>query len=94
MSASYYVEGIAKKDEKFEKMKYLLEACEAMQFTPPKEVIEYFRIRGGEYSEHGFYAKLPDDSIIEKTECGINRYIVDLDKIPNDIRKIAFTISW
>jgi len=94
MSASYHVEGIVNKDEKFEKMTSLLKMCKGMGFAPPKEVVEYFRHMGGEYSEHGFYTKLPKDSIIEENACGILRYVVDLDKVPIDIRKIAFTISW
>lgn len=94
MSASYYVEGIVKKDARFDKMKEIMEMCRDMGFSPPKEVKEYFDIRGGEYTCHGITATLPDDSIVEEKECGVRRYIVDLDKIPNDIRKIAFTISW
>lgn len=95
MGVSYYVIGIKPADEKYNQMKTIYELCESVGVQVPKEVREFFSgtppgIRGLEtyLSEIG-----PDPLVIEDSSEDDYRLIVDLRKLPEDIKILAFVVS-
>lgn len=97
MGQSYHVVGFVEADEKWKRMKKIVEACQSAGVEPPSEVEEYF---DGCYEN----IKLPGleinlDDIAKDTEVydGLGGWIVDLEEVkrknPN-IKKIMFQISY
>ena len=95
MGVSYYVIGIKPADEKYNQMKTIYELCESVGVQVPKEVIEFFSgttpgIRGLET----YLSEMePDPLVITDTSEDDYRLIVDLRKLPDDIKILAFVVS-
>lgn len=100
MSISYHVRGIIPTDEKYMKMKTIWDNCNALDIEPPKDVYNFFYTF--ENYDEGMNITLPKDSIcirkcIKKTDSnniGNELHIVDLRKIPKEIKFIVFEISY
>jgi len=103
MSATYNeakialcIRGIIPTDEKYKKMKAIWDNCKALGISVPIEICDFFvdpEPCAQVYAE-GMAAKLPANSIKTIDRNSSNSYIVDLRKIPEDIKLIVFEISY
>lgn len=96
MGVSYYVVGIKPADEKYNQMKTIYELCERANVSIPKEVREFFRettpgARGLEIDLSDIEG--PDPLVIKDTSKDDYRLTVDLRKLPEDIKILAFVVS-
>lgn len=93
MSTSFHVVGFVPPDAKWKKMKEVHDACRKARIDVPKEVCEFFN------------DEEPDDAGVEidlmEHECCsdagedmVDGYEIDLTKLPKDVTKIRFTISY
>lgn len=94
MGMCTYLIGFKPKDNKFNAMKLVYEACEHAKIPPPKEVVDFFEgynpddsgVRVDNFPE-GAMCKWNDNNGSEGIE-------VNLDKLPSDIRILRFVNSW
>ena len=95
MGVSYHIIGIKPADEKYNQMKTIYELCESANVSIPKEVREFFS--GTTPGTRGLETYLsemePDPLVIEDTSEDDYRLIVDLRKLPDDIKILAFVVS-
>jgi hypothetical protein len=103
MGMSMYVEGIKLPDEDFKKMLAAYHACEEAGIPIPKEINDFFEGEtpdelgvvvqlGSEYGDYGDERNHLCCEIF--SENGHNGYIIDVSKIPEDIKFIRFVISY
>lgn len=90
MSVSYFIQGIIPADEKFKKMKALYDQCVELNINVPMAVEFFFN--GNEPSEEGITIELPKDSIIQHSSDHGESYVVDLRKIPENVKLISFSV--
>ena len=95
MGVSYDVVGIKPADEKYTQMKNIYELCERANVQVPKEVREFFRgtMPGARGLETYLSEMEPDPLVVEENNDDDYRLIVDLRKLPEDIKILAFVVS-
>jgi hypothetical protein len=91
MSMSTYVRGIIPADERYKEMLSIYNACKKAQVTIPEEVMEFF-IRN-EPDPNGMVIEI-QRSLKELHEDGCNGFIVDISKLPKNVKLIKFVNSW
>jgi stress response protein SCP2 len=91
MSMTKYVQGIVPPDEKFKKMLALYRQCEEANVSIPKEVRNFFN--NEEPNEAGVMINL---KALAKEDGDDSREWIDVDltKLPPEIKKIRFVMSW
>ena len=93
MSMSTYVYGIAPADAKWRAMKDIWDSCTAAGVAIPDEVTEFFNFEPPEPA--GVKIDLKEDHGVEKFEDDtIEGLLVDLDKLPKQVRLLKFCNSW
>ncbi len=100
MSATYYVTGLRDRSSaEHQKKVAVLLACKEAGVDLPKELEKYFKV-DGRYLK---YVSPDDAAAIDLRELEIakpwnddssNGFEVDLDKIPEGVKTIRFSISW
>lgn len=95
MSMSVYVHGIRPVTEEYSKKLDIYRSCKELNIQPPEELLEYF-----EYESHpcedGIVIDLPSGLMTHSTSmqhCS-DYYDVDLTKLPKDVVKVRFEISY
>jgi uncharacterized protein YfbU (UPF0304 family) len=91
MSMITYVRGIIPADEKYKEMLSIYNACEKAQVTIPEEVMEFFN--RGNPNPNGMEIEIKR-SLKEVHEDGCNGFIVDISKLPKNVKLIKFVNSW
>lgn len=97
MSMSKYVQGIVPPDDKFKKMLALYRQCEDAGVSIPAEVVKFFN--GEEPDEAGVIINLTYDKkhkgvVTEDGEDSREWTEIDLTKLPPNVKKIRFVMSW
>jgi hypothetical protein len=89
-----HVIGIKPHDEKWKKMKAIWDNCEEMGITVPTEVSYYFNWESPD--EQGVVLQLQQmPGVVEKFSNEYSSgFVVNVDKLPEDIKQIRFTNSW
>jgi hypothetical protein len=92
MSSGIY--GIKPADEKWKEMKAIWDACKKARINAPQEVYQFFE--GNEPDERGVVVSLYKHEAIEAITPGYSEkgYIVDITKLPKDVKYIKFENSW
>jgi len=90
MSTNVHVYGIKPPDDKWKKMKTIYYACRDAKISPPKEVSEYFEYN--DPNENGVHVELKNYMNIG--EEGSDKYYVELNLVPKDVKFIVFSISY
>jgi hypothetical protein len=93
MSMTTYVYGIAPADDKWRAMKAIWDSCTAAGVAIPDEVTEFFN---GEPPEpNGVKIDLRENHGVMKFEHDSTEgLLVDLDKLPKQVRLLKFCNSW
>lgn len=95
MSLDIYVHGLRPVTEEYKKKLKIYKACNELNIKPPEELLDYF-----DYENHpcedGIVIDIPKDLIKHSTsvEHCSDYYDVDLAKLPKDVSKIRFEISY
>lgn len=95
MSMSVYVHGIRNITEDYRKKLNIYKSCKELNIKPPEELLEYFEYESYP-CEDGIIVDLPDDSMTHSTNmqhCS-DYYDVNLTKLPKDVIKVRFEISY
>ena len=85
------VRGVIPPDKEFKKMMDVYDACEKAGVPIPKEVDKFFN-----YSTPdpvGMEVEI-NDCVEELSDGGIAGYLVDLSKVPKNVKFIKFENSW
>jgi hypothetical protein len=91
---STFVRGIIPKDDKYNKMLRVYEACEEAETEQPIEVIEFFRLNDfDEPDPNGIVIDL-DDIATDWQSDGCLGVEIAIDKLPKDVKIIRFINSW
>jgi len=94
MSMSTFVRGIIPKDEKYNKMLKVYEACEAAETEQPIEVIQFFRLDDfDEPDPNGLIIDL-DDITTDWQSDSCTGVEIDITKLPKDVKIIRFMNCW
>jgi hypothetical protein len=91
MSTSYYVQGIIPKDEKYNQMKAVWDACDKAGIVIPQEVNKYFEL--GDPIDKGHLIEIPKEAQEQGNGEYDYHYDVDLTKIDKRIKILRFVIS-
>ena len=101
MSVSTHINGILENNEKHKKIIKVLEALSSLGIEDlPKEIEEYYKgsdLNGCdinyilEQSREGFVVSIDSEDYTEDGESG---FIVDVDKIPKNVKKLKVYQSW
>lgn len=86
MGMCFYAEGIIPADDKFRKMYNIYKECDAVGIPAPKEVLDFFN--GEEPCDAGIVIRLAEVSTFT-TECS-EGILLDVDKIPKDVKTVRF----
>jgi hypothetical protein len=92
MGMSTHIVGIKPPDEDFMKMLKVYEACREAEVDIPKEVLEFFDYVKPDPS--GIVVDLPIGCIKRYSTDGEDRFEVNVEDLPKDIKIIRFYNSW
>ena len=94
MSMSTFVRGIIPKDDKYNKMLKVYEACKAAETEQPIEVIQFFRLNDfDEPDPNGIIIDL--DGIATNWQSDVCSGVeIDITKLPKDVKIIRFMNCW
>jgi len=92
MGMSTHVIGFRPKDELFEKMEAVYNACRLAQVELPIEVEEFFN--NSEPDQSGVEVNLSDDCVREFKNDHQEGLEVDIRKLPSQVNIIRFINSW
>lgn len=84
-----YVLAFKKKDEKYEKMAAIYDACSVAGISSPREVVDYFCDNSPEEYQC-LYDAIPDESIMNYSSTKGHIIQVDLSKLPEHISVLRF----
>jgi len=94
MSKSTFIRGIIPKDEKYNKMLRVYEACKAAETEQPIEVIQFFRLNDfDEPDPNGIIIDL-DDIATDWQSGSCTGVEIDITKLPKDVKIIRFMNCW
>ena len=91
MSADYYVQGFIPPDERFREMKAVYDTCKKAGIDIPQKVSEFFNHE--EPDENGVSIDLELLPCCKEAENGPG-FIIDIDKLPKDVKVIKFYVSY
>jgi hypothetical protein len=84
-----YIEGIKLPDEKWKKMKKVLDTCRENDVSVPKEVLDFFDNK--EPCPDGVQVDILHRKFKEEMIDGIE---VKVEDIPKDVKVLKFRVSW
>lgn len=87
------VKGLKPITDDYKKRLEIYKNCMELKIDPPEEIREYFE-DDGEPCDEGIVVYFKKDVVSNGTGCGFKYYDVDLSKLPEDITKIRFRMSW
>lgn len=96
MGISTHVVGMRDLGGQFARMIAAKEACEEAGVSYPKELVEYFETPGETpmYLQQKMQEVNIDVAVSEDSDDGTNSWVVDLSKLPKEVKSIKFSNSY
>jgi hypothetical protein len=93
MSVSCEVKGLKPITDDYKKRLEIYKSCIELKISPPEEIRKYFEY-DSEPCDEGIIVCLEEDAVSESIGYTSVYYDVDLSKLPDDVTKVRFEISY